>query len=63
MMCQKKFVAYCERKHKNVKNEFLVMILNCYHFYKNNTEFKMNEDTFKNSYILKSGGKKHAILF
>ncbi len=28
----KKVVAYYKRKHKNVKNEFLVMISNFYHF-------------------------------
>jgi hypothetical protein len=30
----RKVVAYYKIKHKNVKNEFLVVIWNCYHIYK-----------------------------
>jgi hypothetical protein len=29
----KKIVAYYTRKHKNKKNQFLIMIWNCYHIY------------------------------
>jgi hypothetical protein len=36
----RKVVAYYKRKHINANNEFLVMILNCYHFYKQNTNLQ-----------------------
>jgi len=38
----KKVVAYYKKKHKNVKNDFMVMIWNCYDFYEQNTEFIRN---------------------
>jgi hypothetical protein len=33
------------------------MIWNCYHFYKQNIEFTRNQNTLKNSYVLKNGRK------
>ncbi len=29
-----KIVAYYTRRHKNFKNQFLIMFWNCYQFYK-----------------------------
>ncbi len=48
----RKVVTYYKRKHTNVKNEILVMILNCYHLFKHNIEFINNQDTFQFSYLL-----------
>ncbi len=45
----RKVVAYYKRKHKNVKNDFLIIVGNFYYFYKQNTKFTRNWDTFKTS--------------
>ncbi len=37
-----KVVAYYTIKHKKLKNQFLVMICNLYHFKKGNTKFTRN---------------------
>jgi len=54
----RKVVAYNKREHENVKNEHLVMIWNCYHFYKHNIKFTRNYNTFKNSYLFKNDEQK-----
>jgi hypothetical protein len=55
----RKIVAYYKNKTENVKNEFLVMIWNCYHFYKQNIEFTRNQVTFKNSHLFKNDKQKN----
>jgi len=42
----RKVATYYKKKFENIKNEFLVMIWNFYHFYKQNTKFPRNQDTF-----------------
>jgi hypothetical protein len=53
-----KVVVYYERKHKNIKNVFLVVIWNCYHFYKKNLKFTKNQDTFKILCLFKNDKQK-----
>jgi hypothetical protein len=38
----RKVITYYDRKYKNAKNEFLVMIRNCYQFYEHNIKFIRN---------------------
>jgi hypothetical protein len=49
----RRIVVYYTRKHKNLKNQMLVMIWNCYHLKRWNTKFTRNQFIFKNSYLFK----------
>jgi hypothetical protein len=49
-----KVVAYYIKKHKNLKNQFLVMIWNFYHFKRQNFEFTKNQHNFKILYLFKN---------
>jgi hypothetical protein len=55
----RKVVAYYTKKLKNIQNEFLVMIWNCYHFLKHNIEVTKYLHTFKFSYLFKNDKQKN----
>jgi hypothetical protein len=46
--------------NKTLKNaKKIIMIWSCYHFYKQNTKFIRNQNTLKNSYLLKNDKQKN----
>jgi type IV secretory pathway VirB6-like protein len=53
-----KVVAYYTKFLKNIKNEFLVMIWNYYHFLKHSIKVTKYLHTFKFSYLFKMINKK-----